>query len=77
MRFGPMPMNRYTVGGGFMEQFIKLLTLDVIIRLSSYLIAAIVLSILYGGIINRLLKINQGKKKTKRYIDSCPTSGRI
>jgi moderate conductance mechanosensitive channel len=60
-----MPMNRYTVGGGFMEQFIKLLTLDVIIRLSSYLIAAIVLSILYGGIINRLLKINQGKKKSQ------------
>ena len=47
-----------------MEQLIELLTLDTIIRVSSYLLAAIVLSIIYGSIISRLLKLNNGKKKS-------------
>ena len=47
-----------------MEQLIELLTLDTIIRVSSYLIAAIALSIVYGSIISRLLKLNNGKKKS-------------
>lgn len=46
-----------------MEQLIELLTLQTIIRIASYILAAIILSVLYKSIINRLLKLNQGKKK--------------
>lgn len=63
MQFGPIYVNRYTVNGGSMEQLIELLTVETIIRVASYLLAAMILSILYKSIINRLLKMNQGKKK--------------
>lgn len=46
-----------------MQTFIELITLETIIRVGSYLGAAILLSISYGMIINRLLKLNNGKKK--------------
>ena len=64
MRFGQWVSTRYTIPGGSMEQLIELLTLDTIIRVSIYLLAAIVLSIIYGSIISRLLKLNNGKKKS-------------
>lgn len=63
MRFGHMVLNRYTVVGGIMEQIIEVITLETIIRVASYILAAMILSVLYASIINRLLKLNQGKKK--------------
>jgi moderate conductance mechanosensitive channel len=46
-----------------METILELLTLYTLIRAAVYLLAALVLSWIYTGIINRLLKLNNGKKK--------------
>ena len=61
--FGQLSIGRYTKPGGIMEQILELFTLETLIRVSIYLIAAFGLSFIYTNIINRLLKINNGKKK--------------